>query len=136
MWKISDSFPARFEMPNIMVNTIDMMAMCATKGGFPEPELSWISVDHEGHERTLEPPDVQTLEIYKEDDGTYRVTSTANVRGSQKVTCSVYNPTSKETLSVIKDVITGTPRIIFAFQPEVDFSNKFRIHIHRFEIDM
>ncbi|XP_005745765.1 uncharacterized protein LOC102196298 isoform X2 [Pundamilia nyererei] len=97
---------ARFEMPNIVVNTIDMMAMCATKGGFPEPELSWISVDHEGHERTLEPPDVQTLEIYKEDDGTYRVTSTANIRGSQKVTCSVYNPTSKETLSVIKDVIT------------------------------
>ncbi|XP_039883347.1 butyrophilin subfamily 2 member A2-like isoform X1 [Simochromis diagramma] len=97
---------ARFEMPNIVVNTIDMMAMCATEGGFPEPELSWISVDHEGHERTLEPPDVQTLEIYKEDDGTYRATSTANIRGSQKVTCSVYNPTSKETLSVIKDVIT------------------------------
>lgn len=122
-------------MPNIVFNTRDMMAMCATKGGFPEPELSWIVMDHEGHERTLEPPDVQTY-LYKEDDGTYRVTSTANISGSQKVTCSVYNPTSKETLSVIKDVITGTPRIIFAFQSEVDFSNIFRIHIHRFEIDM
>ncbi|CAI5656553.1 unnamed protein product [Oreochromis niloticus] len=96
---------APFDMPNIVFNTRDMMAMCATKGGFPEPELSWIVMDHEGHERTLEPPDVQTY-LYKEDDGTYRVTSTANISGSQKVTCSVYNPTSKETLSVIKDVIT------------------------------
>lgn len=108
-------------MPNIVVNTIDMMAMCATKGGFPEPELSWISVDHKGHERTLEPPDVQTLEIYKEDDGTYRVTSTANIRGSQKVICSIYNPTSKETLTVIKDVITGTPGSFLLFSLKLTF---------------
>lgn len=88
-----------------------MTATCTTQGGFPEPELAWISTDHEGHERALEPPDVLTLQIHKEEDGTYSIISTANFTGSKTVTCTVYNPTSNKTVGATADLPAGTQRI-------------------------
>lgn len=88
-----------------------MTATCITQGGFPEPELAWISIDHEGHERALEPPDVPTLQIHKEEDGTYSVISTANITGSKTVTCNVYNPTSNKTVGATAALPAGTQRV-------------------------
>ncbi|XP_026001695.1 ICOS ligand-like [Astatotilapia calliptera] len=102
---------ANFKEPNIEINQKKMTATCITQGGFPEPELAWISTDHEGHERALEPPDVLTLQIHKEEDGTYSVISTANITGSKMVTCNVYNPTSNKTVGATADLpaVEGLP---------------------------
>ncbi|XP_030614638.1 ICOS ligand-like isoform X2 [Archocentrus centrarchus] len=94
---------ASFKEPIIEISQTEMTATCTTKGGFPKPALSWSSVNHEGHERTLEPPDVQTSEI-QEGDGTYTIISTAGIPGSKKVTCSIYNPTSNQTVRAAEDV--------------------------------
>uniref|UniRef100_A0AAZ1Y2E8 Ig-like domain-containing protein n=1 Tax=Oreochromis aureus TaxID=47969 RepID=A0AAZ1Y2E8_OREAU len=102
---------ANFKEPNIEINQKKMTATCTTQGGFPEPELAWISTDHEGHERALEPPDVLTLQIHKEEDGTYSIISTANFTGSKTVTCTVYNPTSNKTVGATADLPAGTQRI-------------------------
>ncbi|XP_025759864.1 ICOS ligand isoform X2 [Oreochromis niloticus] len=98
---------ANFKEPNIEINQKKMTATCTTQGGFPEPELAWISTDHEGHERALEPPDVLTLQIHKEEDGTYSIISTANFTGSKTVTCTVYNPTSNKTVGATADLPAG-----------------------------
>ncbi|KAF3695193.1 Butyrophilin subfamily 1 member A1 [Channa argus] len=69
------------------------MATCSTKGGYPKPDIKWRS----GDGRTVLKPRVPPT-VKPEEDGTYSVTSSANITRFNNVTCEVYNPTSKEIL--------------------------------------
>ncbi|KAG8000864.1 hypothetical protein GBF38_018135, partial [Nibea albiflora] len=91
---------APFQEPNIEINQTEMTATCSTKGGYPKPELKWSSGDGE---TGLEPRELATNTTV-EGDATYSVSSTVNITGFQKVTCTVYNPTSNQTLSATKDM--------------------------------
>ncbi|XP_035532880.1 T-lymphocyte activation antigen CD80-like, partial [Morone saxatilis] len=88
---------APFQNPNIEINQTEMTATCSTNGGYPEPELKWSG---DGGTK-LEP---QKTTMTREADLTYNISSRVNVTGLQKVTCTVYNPTSNQTLTATKDV--------------------------------
>ncbi|XP_051260229.1 CD276 antigen homolog isoform X2 [Dicentrarchus labrax] len=88
---------APFQKPNIEMNQTEMTATCSTNGGYPEPELKWSG---DGGTK-LEP---QKTTMTREADLTYNISSRVNVTGLQKVTCTVYNPTSNQTLTATKDV--------------------------------
>ncbi|XP_067373007.1 CD276 antigen homolog isoform X2 [Channa argus] len=84
---------ARFQEPKIKINQAEDMATCSTKGGYPKPDIKWRS----GDGRTVLKPRVPPT-VKPEEDGTYSVTSSANITRFNNVTCEVYNPTSKEIL--------------------------------------
>ncbi|XP_051260226.1 CD276 antigen-like [Dicentrarchus labrax] len=95
---------APFQKPNIEINQTEMTATCSTNGGYPEPELKWSG---DGGTK-LEP---QKTTMTPEADLTYNISSRVNVTGLQKVTCTVYNPTSNQTLTATKDVSpVGNPQ--------------------------
>ena len=107
-----DLFPAPFQEPKLEINQSNKTATCSTKGGYPKPEIEWTSQDgRDQSERTLEQHEVQTT-MNTEENGTYSISSTANITGSQRVTCRVHNPTSNQTLSVTDDM-TGDEKITF-----------------------
>uniref|UniRef100_A0A4W6E1Q9 Ig-like domain-containing protein n=1 Tax=Lates calcarifer TaxID=8187 RepID=A0A4W6E1Q9_LATCA len=89
-----------FQEPETEINQANMTATCRTKGGYPKPEIEWSS----GDGRTI--LEVQT-KMTSEEDGTYSVSSTADITGLQKVTCRVYNPTLNQTLSASKDMTSS-----------------------------
>ncbi|GLD51548.1 CD276 antigen homolog [Lates japonicus] len=66
-----------FQEPETEINQANMTATCRTKGGYPKPEIKWSS----GDGRTI--LEVQT-KMTSEEDGTYSVSSTANITGLQK----------------------------------------------------
>lgn len=97
----SDPFPAPFHEPKIDIYQKEKTAICSTTGGYPQPEVTWSCRDHpEERERSLEH---DTL-VISEEDGTFTIRSTVNITGLQNVTCSVYNPTSGQTLSITKGI--------------------------------
>lgn len=95
---------AQFQDPHIEVNQRDLTATCSTTGGYPEPELRWSSEDGGPG---LDIPELETS-MKPDVDGTFSVHSTANISGLQEVTCSVYNPTSNQTLTATKKTHTHT----------------------------
>ncbi|XP_067458983.1 CD276 antigen homolog [Thunnus thynnus] len=100
---------APFQEPKLEINQSNKTATCSTKGGYPKPEIKWTSQGGQNQsERTLEQHEVKTT-MTSEEDGTYSTSSTANITGSQRVTCRVHNPTSNQTLSVTKDTTLETP---------------------------
>lgn len=99
-----DLFPAPLQDPHIEINQTEMTATCSTKGGYPKPEIKWSSVDRGTGPDPHELQAIMTLE----EDGTYSVSSTANITGLQKVTCTVFNPTSNHTTSETKDMTPKT----------------------------
>ncbi|XP_051260231.1 T-lymphocyte activation antigen CD80-like isoform X4 [Dicentrarchus labrax] len=84
----------------LTVNNTANRATCTAHGGYPEPELKWSG---DGGTK-LEP---QKTTMTPEADLTYNISSRVNVTGLQKVTCTVYNPTSNQTLTATKDVSPG-----------------------------
>ncbi|XP_023273400.1 uncharacterized protein LOC111663436 [Seriola lalandi dorsalis] len=103
---------APFHEPKIEINHDEKIATCSTKGGYPKPEVTWRSGDLlEGHERTLE---LHETTITNETDDTYSIRSTVNITGLLKVTCTVYNPTSHQTLSATTDMTPSPPTPVFA----------------------
>ncbi|XP_056244575.1 CD276 antigen homolog [Seriola aureovittata] len=103
---------APFHEPKIEINQDEKIATCSTKGGYPKPEVTWRSGDLlEGHERTLE---LHETTITNETDDTYSIRSTVNITGLLKVTCTVYNPTSHQTLSATTDMTPSPPTPVFA----------------------
>ncbi|XP_051260232.1 ICOS ligand-like [Dicentrarchus labrax] len=81
----------------LTVNNTANRATCTAHGGYPEPELKWSG---DGGTK-LEP---QKTTMTREADLTYNISSRVNVTGLQNVTCTVYNPTSNQTLTATKDV--------------------------------
>uniref|UniRef100_A0A3B4T4H2 Ig-like domain-containing protein n=1 Tax=Seriola dumerili TaxID=41447 RepID=A0A3B4T4H2_SERDU len=105
-----------FHEPKIEINQDEKIATCSTRGGYPKPEVTWRSGDLlEGHERTLE---LHETTITPEANGTYSIRSTVNITGLLTVTCTVYNPTSHQTLSATTDMtpspLTQGTSILFA----------------------
>ncbi|XP_067117526.1 ICOS ligand-like [Osmerus mordax] len=89
-----------FQKPKLVNLTAAMLANCTTQGGFPQPELTWIhTFQNTSNNRILERSEAGNTSTV-EQNGTYYVESVVSVTGSRSVTCSVTNPTSKQTLNV------------------------------------
>eukprot|EP00063_Salmo_salar_P050935 XP_014025770.1 PREDICTED: ICOS ligand-like isoform X2 [Salmo salar] len=98
-----------FQKPVVTVNYEDRKAECTSRGGYPEPRLTWTNqnglLDHEDPQITQD-----------SGSGTVNIYSTVNITENQMVTCTIFNPTLKETLNTTKstsEVQKGfTPAII------------------------
>ncbi|XP_025759605.1 CD276 antigen homolog isoform X1 [Oreochromis niloticus] len=91
---------AVFQEPNIELSQAS--ATCSTAGGYPEPEVMWLSTDNQGNEAILEPLEVKIDNNTR--NGTFSVFSKANISGLKTVTCRICNPTSGECQTTTKDV--------------------------------
>eukprot|EP00063_Salmo_salar_P050934 XP_014025769.1 PREDICTED: butyrophilin subfamily 1 member A1-like isoform X1 [Salmo salar] len=84
-----------FQKPVVTVNYEDRKAECTSRGGYPEPRLTWTNqnglLDHEDPQITQD-----------SGSGTVNIYSTVNITENQMVTCTIFNPTLKETLNTTK----------------------------------
>ncbi|CAB1346582.1 unnamed protein product, partial [Coregonus sp. 'balchen'] len=91
---------ARFLTPKLTVNYKEMNAMCLTQGGYPEPKVTWTIQDlSQPQNCTLDPREVQTNITLDPESGLYTVWSQVNFTENQSVTCQVFNPILRETVS-------------------------------------
>uniref|UniRef100_A0A8C7LPL0 Ig-like domain-containing protein n=1 Tax=Oncorhynchus mykiss TaxID=8022 RepID=A0A8C7LPL0_ONCMY len=88
---------ARFPTPSVTVNKTNMNATCSTQGGYPQPVVTWTIQDRGNH--TLEPWEVQTNITPDSESGLYSVWSQVNITENQTVTCHIFNPVLRETVS-------------------------------------
>ncbi|KAM9390571.1 CD276 antigen homolog [Salvelinus alpinus] len=91
---------ARFPTPSVTVNKTNMNATCSTQGGYPQPVVTWTIQDVLlAQNRTLDPWEVQTKRQPDPESGLYTVWSQVNIRENQTVTCHIFNPVLRETVS-------------------------------------
>ncbi|XP_029483374.1 uncharacterized protein LOC115105428 [Oncorhynchus nerka] len=95
---------ARFLTPKLTVKYKVMNAMCLTQGGYPKPKVTWTIQDlSQPQNGTLEPREVQTNFTLDPESGLYTVWSqvnfTENYIDNHSVTCQVFNPVLRETVS-------------------------------------
>ncbi|XP_038839702.1 butyrophilin-like protein 10 isoform X1 [Salvelinus namaycush] len=91
---------ARFPSPSVTVNKTNMNATCSTQGGYPQPVVTWTIQDVLlAQNRTLDPWEVQTKRQPDPESGLYTVWSQVNIRENQTVTCHIFNPVLRETVS-------------------------------------
>ncbi|XP_055735156.1 butyrophilin-like protein 10 [Salvelinus fontinalis] len=91
---------ARFPTPSVTVNKTNMNATCSTQGGYPQPVVTWTIQDVPlAQNRTLDPWEVQTKRQPDPESGLYTVWSQVNIRENQTVTCHIFNPVLRETVS-------------------------------------
>uniref|UniRef100_A0A8C7V278 CD80-like immunoglobulin C2-set domain-containing protein n=1 Tax=Oncorhynchus mykiss TaxID=8022 RepID=A0A8C7V278_ONCMY len=95
---------ARFPTPKLTVKYKVMNAMCLTQGGYPKPKVTWTIQDlSQPQNGTLEPREVQTNFTLDPESGLYTVWSqvnfTENYIDNHSVTCQVFNPVLRETVS-------------------------------------
>lgn len=107
LWHLSNilfsllcSFSARFPTPSVTVNKTNMNATCSTQGGYPQPVVTWTIQDVLlAQNRTLDPWEVQTNITVGSESGLYTVWSQVNLTENQTVTCHIFNPVLRETVS-------------------------------------
>uniref|UniRef100_A0A4W5M0J3 Ig-like domain-containing protein n=1 Tax=Hucho hucho TaxID=62062 RepID=A0A4W5M0J3_9TELE len=105
---------ARFLTPKLTVKYKVRNAVCLTQGGYPKPKVTWTIQDlSQPQNGTLEPREVQTNITLDPESGLYTVSSqvnfTENYTDNHSVTCQVFNPVLRETVSnttVIRTSIT------------------------------
>ncbi|CAB1329118.1 unnamed protein product, partial [Coregonus sp. 'balchen'] len=91
---------ARFLTPSVTVNETNMNVTCSTQGGYPKPTVTWTIHDVLwAQKRTLDPHEVQTNFTLDPESGLYTVWSQVNSTENQTVTCHIFNPVLKETVS-------------------------------------
>ncbi|KAM9484831.1 T-lymphocyte activation antigen CD80-like isoform 1-T1 [Salvelinus alpinus] len=95
---------ARFLTPKLTVKYKAMNAMCLTQGGYPKPKVTWTIQDlSQPQNGTLEPREVQTNITLDPESGLYTVWSQVNFKenytDNHSVTCQVFNPVLRETVS-------------------------------------
>ncbi|XP_071210528.1 CD276 antigen homolog isoform X1 [Salvelinus alpinus] len=91
---------ARFPTPSVTVNKTNMDATCSTQGGYPQPVVTWTIQDVLlAQNRTLDPWEVQTKRPSDPESGLYTVWSQVNITENQTVTCHIFNPVLRETVS-------------------------------------
>ncbi|XP_029568191.1 T-lymphocyte activation antigen CD86-like isoform X1 [Salmo trutta] len=91
---------ARFLTPSVTVNKTNMNATCSTQGGYPQPVVTWTIQDVLlAQNRTLDPWEVQTNITLDSESGLYTVWSQVNLTENQTVTCRIFNPVLRETVS-------------------------------------
>ncbi|XP_071210530.1 CD276 antigen homolog [Salvelinus alpinus] len=91
---------ARFPTPSVTVNKTNMDATCSTQGGYPQPVVTWTIQDVLlAQNRTLDPWEVQTKSPSDPESGLYTVWSQVNITENQTVTCHIFNPVLRETVS-------------------------------------
>ncbi|KAM9447873.1 CD276 antigen homolog isoform 1-T1 [Salvelinus alpinus] len=91
---------ARFPTPSVTVNKTNMNATCSTQGGYPQPVVTWTIQDVLlAQNRTLDPWEVQTNITPDPESGLYTVWSEVNITENQTVTCHIFNPVLRETVS-------------------------------------
>ncbi|XP_071225047.1 uncharacterized protein [Salvelinus alpinus] len=91
---------ARFPTPSVTVNKTNMNTTCSTQGGYPQPVVTWTIQDVLlAQNRTLDPWEVQTKRQPDPESGLYTVWSQVNIRENQTVTCHIFNPVLRETVS-------------------------------------
>ncbi|XP_055735198.1 T-lymphocyte activation antigen CD80-like [Salvelinus fontinalis] len=91
---------ARFPTPSVTVNKTNMNATCSTQGGYPQPVVTWTIQDVRlVQNRTLDPWEVQTKRQPDPESGLYTVWSQVNITENQTVTCHIFNPVLRETVS-------------------------------------
>ncbi|XP_064832121.1 T-lymphocyte activation antigen CD80-like [Oncorhynchus masou masou] len=95
---------ARFPTPKLTVKYKVMNAMCLTQGGYPKPKVTWTIQDlSQPRNGTLELREVQTIFTRDPESGLYTVWSqvnfTENYTDNHSVTCQVFNPVLRETVS-------------------------------------
>ncbi|XP_042175926.1 CD276 antigen isoform X3 [Oncorhynchus tshawytscha] len=88
---------ARFPTPSVTVNKTNMNSTCSTQGGYPRPMVTW-TIQDRGN-RTLDPWEVQTNITPDSESGLYSVWSQVNITENQTVTCHIFNPVLRETVS-------------------------------------
>ncbi|XP_046903519.1 CD276 antigen homolog isoform X2 [Hypomesus transpacificus] len=89
-----------FLKPELSVNNTAMLASCTTRGGFPQPELTWNhTFQNTSNNRIMKRSEAGNTIRTVEQNGTYLVESAVTVTGSLSVTCRVTNPTSKQIVS-------------------------------------
>ncbi|XP_029501411.1 butyrophilin-like protein 10 [Oncorhynchus nerka] len=88
---------ARFPTPSVTVNKTNMNATCSTQGGYPQPMVTW-TIQDRGN-LTLDPWEVQTNITLDSESGLYSVWSQVNITENQTVTCHIFNPVLRETVS-------------------------------------
>ncbi|XP_064799981.1 ICOS ligand-like isoform X2 [Oncorhynchus masou masou] len=88
---------ARFPTPSVTVNKTNMNSTCSTQGGYPQPTVTW-TIQDRGN-RTLDPWEVQTNITPDSESGLYSVWSQVNITENQTVTCHIFNPVLRETVS-------------------------------------
>ncbi|XP_029568193.1 butyrophilin-like protein 10 [Salmo trutta] len=97
-----------FQKPVVTVNYEDRKAECTSRGGYPEPRLTWTNqnglLDHEDPQITQD-----------SGSGTVNIYSTVNITENQMVTCTIFNPTLKETLNTTK----STSEVQEGFTPSI-----------------
>ena len=100
-WPCALSSPAvPFLKPELSVNNTAMLASCTTRGGFPQPELTWNhTFQNTSNNRIMKRSEAGNTIRTVEQNGTYLVESAVTVTGSLSVTCRVTNPTSKQIVS-------------------------------------
>ncbi|XP_062287326.1 CD276 antigen-like [Scomber scombrus] len=70
------------------INTTVNTATCTTRGGYPEPEVTWT-----GQNQSCTVQLVGNMSLLKDPtEKTFSVTSTVSIKDLKHVTCSVYNP--------------------------------------------
>ncbi|CAB1329117.1 unnamed protein product [Coregonus sp. 'balchen'] len=92
--RITVNAAARYQKPNLTVNSTDMTLVCTTYGGFPEAQMTWRT-----HNRTLDPQEAVTKTTQDPGTRTYNISSRVNGTEGQNMTCSVHNPTLNEIQS-------------------------------------
>ncbi|XP_064816745.1 CD276 antigen-like [Oncorhynchus masou masou] len=88
---------ARFPTPSVTVNKTNMNSTCSTQGGYPQPTVTW-TIQDRGN-RTLDPWEVQTNITLDSESGLYSAWSQVNITENQTVTCHIFNPVLRETVS-------------------------------------
>ncbi|KAM7407916.1 hypothetical protein PAMA_003598 [Pampus argenteus] len=84
---------------SLVVNEEAMTAVCTTRRGFPEPQVSW-RLHHLNSTHRLELRDGHTTAVQDAGDHLYNTSSTVDISGGRyrELTCLIYNPTMNVTL--------------------------------------